>query len=54
MQEIIDNIGYEEYEAEQARLERHRKIIADRWNEAERGLSFVTVPDDYGTHKELY
>jgi len=52
---IIDNIGlYEEYEIEQARIKRQRKRLIDEWDEVERELPFVAVPDDYGTHKELY
>lgn len=47
---IPDNYSiYEAYEAEQERLERRR-----RRREIEAELKFITVPDDYGTHKDCY
>lgn len=52
---IPDNYdAYRAYEAERERqLRIHRKIQADE-ERADRELPWVDVPNDYGTHQELY
>ncbi len=53
MDYVPDNLDiFEQYEAERERQERVRRRRAYEWGEEEE--IFVTVPDDYGTHTELY
>lgn len=52
---IPDNYdAFRNYEAEQERVERlHKRFDAEENIEPEE-LPFIEVPNDYGTHKELY
>lgn len=55
MDYVPDNLDiFEQYEAEMERQKRVRRRRAYEWGEEDEGLPFVSVPDDYGAHTELY